>query len=44
MDEQVIGLVLEQHAENFNVDIGGPFPAALSVLAFEVTPCYAETQ
>ena len=38
MDEPVIGVVLEKHAENFNVDIGGPFPAALSVLAFEVSP------
>ena len=38
MDEQVIGLVLEKHAETFNVDVGGPFTAALSVLAFEVSP------
>lgn len=38
MDEQVIGLVLEKHAETFNVDVGGPFAAALSVLAFEVSP------
>jgi exosome complex RNA-binding protein Rrp4 len=36
VDEQVIGVVLETHAENLNVDVGGPFPAALSVLAFEV--------
>ena len=36
LGEHVIGLVLEKHVDNFNVDIGSAFPAALSVLAFEV--------
>ena len=31
----MVGRVLERHSENFVVDIGGPFPAVLDVLAFE---------
>ena len=33
--DSVVGRVLERHSENFAVDIGGPFPAVLNVLAFE---------
>lgn len=35
MEESVIGAILEKHRENYVVDIGGPFNAALPVLAFE---------
>ena len=35
MEESVIGAILEKHGENYVVDIGGPFSAALPVLAFE---------
>ncbi|KAK9904762.1 hypothetical protein WJX75_002069 [Coccomyxa subellipsoidea] len=33
--DDVVGVVVERHAENFVVDIGAPFPAVLNVLAFE---------
>ncbi|BDA49650.1 Exosome complex component rrp40 [Coccomyxa sp. Obi] len=33
--DDVVGIVLERHAENFVVDIGAPFPAVLNFLAFE---------
>lgn len=33
--DDVVGVVLERHAENFVVDIGAPFPAVLNSLAFE---------
>lgn len=33
--DNVVGTVIERLSENFNVDIGGPFPAVLNVLAFE---------
>ena len=33
--DNVVGRVVERHSENFVVDIGGPFPAVLNVLAFE---------
>lgn len=33
--DDVVGVVLERHAENFVVDIGAPFPAVLKFLAFE---------
>ena len=34
-DDKVIGVVLERFGESFNVDVGGPFVATLSALAFE---------
>ena len=34
-DDKVIGVVLERFGESFNVDVGGPFIATLSALAFE---------
>ena len=33
--DDVVGVVLERHAENFVVDIGAPFPAVLNILSFE---------
>ena len=34
-DDKAIGVVLERFGESFNVDVGGPFVATLSALAFE---------
>ena len=33
--EGVVGIVLERHGETFSVDINGPSPATLPILAFE---------
>lgn len=33
--DEVIGIVVDRHAENYLVDIGGPFRALLPILAFE---------
>ena len=35
MGDNVIGMVIERHSDNLILDIGGPFPAVLSSLAFE---------
>ena len=35
MGDNVIGIVIERRADDFVVDIGGPFAAVLNTLAFE---------
>ena len=35
VDETVIGIVSEVHAENYNLDISAPVKAVLPVLSFE---------
>eukprot|EP00897_Mesotaenium_endlicherianum_P000773 jgi/Mesen1/10697/ME000090S10158 len=35
VEDAVIGIVMDRHAENFDVDIGGPCKAVLPALAFE---------
>lgn len=35
VEEAVIGTIHKKHGENYVVDIGAPFTAALPVLAFE---------
>ena len=38
-EDKVLGVVLERFGESFNVDVGGPFVATLSALAFEGEEC-----
>ena len=35
VDDPVIGIVVERHAEEYKVDIGSAYPATLDATAFE---------